>query len=226
MLKNWKAIVFDLDDTLYPEKEYVLSGFRAIADWAEMQLGITKNIVEKELLDYYENGIRHDTFNRLLESHNLLSDEIVAKMVDIYRNHNPSISPYPEVKEVLSKLKKTFLLGIVSDGYLGVQQRKLNALRISDFFDAIVFSDEWGQKAWKPNKKPFIVISDRLKVNPFQCVYVADNPLKDFLGAKQTRMFTIRIIWKFGEYSSCQPPSHRHKPAIQITSLRELLTIE
>ena len=147
-------------------------------------------------------------------------------MVDIYRNHNPSISPYPEVKEVLSKLKKTFLLGIVSDGYLGVQQRKLNALRISDFFDAIVFSDEWGQKAWKPNKKPFIVISDRLKVNPFQCVYVADNPLKDFLGAKQTRMFTIRIIWKFGEYSSCQPPSHRHKPAIQITSLRELLTIE
>jgi len=225
-LKRWKAIVFDLDDTLYPEKEYVLSGFRTVAAWAELNLGIDSNIGEKELLDYFESGIRGDTFNRWLASHNLLSDEVVEKIIKVYRDHNPSIFPFPEVREVLCKLKKDFLLGIVTDGQLAVQQRKLSALGINAFFDALVFSDEWGQKAWKPNEKPFEVISDRLRVPPGQCIYVADNPLKDFLGAKQLGMYTIRVVRPSGEYSTCQPPSIEHKPDLTITSLEELLNIE
>ena len=28
-----KAVIFDLDDTLFPERTYVLSGFRAVGDW-------------------------------------------------------------------------------------------------------------------------------------------------------------------------------------------------
>jgi putative hydrolase of the HAD superfamily len=225
-LKKWKAIVFDLDDTLYPEKEFVLSGFRAVAAWAELNLGINRNIGEKQLIDYYENGIRGDILNRWLASYNLLSDELVKKTIKVYRDHNPSIFPFPEVKEVLSELKKDFLLGIVTDGQLAVQQRKLNALGINAFFDAFVFSDEWGQKAWKPDKKPFEVISDRLGVPSSQCIYVADNPLKDFFGAKQVGMYAIRIVHPIGEYSTCQPPSLEHNPDFTITSLEKLLNIE
>jgi len=90
----------------------------------------------------------------------------------------------------------------------------------------VVFSDEWGQKAWKPNEKPFIVISDRLNVPPGQCIYVADNPLKDFLGAKKVGTYTIRIIRPGGEYSTCKPPSIEHRPDLTITFLQELLNIE
>ncbi len=85
-MKRWKAIVLDLDDTLYPEKEFVLSGFRAVSAWAELNLGINRNIGEKELIDYYENGIRGDTFNRWLASYNLLSDDVVEKMINVYRD--------------------------------------------------------------------------------------------------------------------------------------------
>jgi len=225
-LKRWKAIVFDLDDTLYPEKEFVMSGFRAVAAWAENKLGIDSNIVEIELVNYYRNGIRGDIFNRWLESHNLFSDDIVEQMINVYRNHNPSIFPFPEFKEVLGELKKKFLLGIVSDGYLEVQKKKLNALGIRSFFDEVVFSDEWGQKAWKPSSKPFEIISHRLGVLPNQCIYVADNPMKDFFGAKKTGMYTIRIIHPNGEYSNCKPPSVEHKPDLITTSIKELLNIE
>ena len=39
-MSRLEAVVFDLDDTLYPEADYVLSGFQAVADWAEVHLGI------------------------------------------------------------------------------------------------------------------------------------------------------------------------------------------
>ena len=39
-LRDWQGIVFDLDDTLYPERDYVLSGFKAVASWAEARLGV------------------------------------------------------------------------------------------------------------------------------------------------------------------------------------------
>ncbi len=76
------------------------------------------------MITYYENGIRGDTFNCWLASHNLLSYDRVKKMIKIYREHLPSITPFPEVKEVLGRLKKNFSLGIVTDGYLGIQRKK------------------------------------------------------------------------------------------------------
>jgi FMN phosphatase YigB (HAD superfamily) len=39
ILRDWQGIVFDLDDTLYPERGYVLSGFKAVASCAEARLG-------------------------------------------------------------------------------------------------------------------------------------------------------------------------------------------
>lgn len=225
-MKKLKAVVFDLDDTLYPEKEFVKSGFRAVASWAELNLGIDSNIGERQLISYYENGIRGDTFNRWLASHNLLSNDLVKEMIKIYREHIPSISPFPEVKEVLGELKKKFLLGIVSDGYIEVQKKKLNALEIENFFDAVIFSDEWGKKNWKPSSKPFEIISEKLGIPSDQCMYVADNPIKDFFGAKKIGMYTIQIVRPGGEYSTRLPPSVKHKPNLTITSLEELLDIE
>ncbi len=39
-MADMKSIIFDLDDTLYPEEQYVLSGFKAVAVWAEAELSI------------------------------------------------------------------------------------------------------------------------------------------------------------------------------------------
>jgi putative hydrolase of the HAD superfamily len=33
-------LVFDLDDTLYPERQFALSGFAAAGRWAEAELGL------------------------------------------------------------------------------------------------------------------------------------------------------------------------------------------
>ncbi|MBM4429703.1 MAG: HAD family hydrolase [Chloroflexi bacterium] len=218
------AVVFDLDDTLYPERAYVLSGFRAVAAWVEKHLGIPANQGFAELCQLFNDGVRGNTFNCWLENHGLSSDSWVPQMVRIYQEHNPHITPYPEVPDLLQRLRSRYRLGLVSDGYAQVQKRKLAALGLTDYFNVLVFSDEWGREAWKPNPRPFEVVLEELGVTGSEAVYVADNPTKDFLGARQVGMWTVRIRYPEGLYSHLEPPSAEHAPNAEIETLSGLET--
>ena len=219
-----RAVVFDLDDTLYPERAYVLSGFRAVATWAEKHLDISHHQGFAELRRLFEDGVRGDTFNRWLESHGFQPDDWVPQMVQVYREHNPHIAPYPEAWELLRRLCLRYRLGLVSDGYAEVQKRKLAALGLTSCFDALVFSDEWGREAWKPSSRPFEIVLDRLGITGPGAVYVADNPSKDFLGARQVGMWTVRVRRPDGLYNHLEPPSPEHAPGVEIETLNDLET--
>src|SRR5581483_9161898 len=99
-----RALVFDLDDTLFPEREYVLSGFRHVARWAAAELGIPAVDGELALRTLFDQGARGDTFNRWLASHGLASAEAVAKLISVYRAHTPQISPFPGMPKLLRML--------------------------------------------------------------------------------------------------------------------------
>ena len=175
------AVVFDLDDTLYPEHDYVLSGFQAVSRWSAENLGIDADTAFDELAEFHRAGVRGDTFDRWLHKHGLRAETWTLQLVDVYREHKPRLACFPEVPAVLAELRKSYSIGLVSDGYLEVQRRKLEGLGLFTSFDAIVFSDELGRDAWKPSTRPFREILRRLRVDAHQAVYVADNPLKDFL---------------------------------------------
>lgn len=224
MSKKWQAVIFDLDDTLYPEHDYVLSGFRAVSTWAETHLGIPATQSFEELKALLNAGVRGNTFDRWLASHQIPVNGAAQEMVRIYRNHAPTLTPFPEVPDLLSSLKSTYRLGLLSDGYLEVQQRKLYALRLTPYFDAVVFSDAWGREAWKPSVRPFAEILARLRTDAGASIYVGDNPTKDFLGARQIGMFTIWIKRPEGFYASLQPPTANHAPDLKLNSLEELQT--
>ncbi|MEM2002426.1 MAG: HAD-IA family hydrolase [Candidatus Methanomethylicaceae archaeon] len=220
-----RAIVFDLDDTLYPERAYVLSGFQAVATWAEKHLGIPATQGLAELRQLFDDGVRGDTFNRWLESHGLPPDNWVPQMVQIYREHHPYIVPYPEVPGLLQRLRSRYRLGLVTDGHPEVQKRKLAALGLASWFDTLVFSDEWGREAWKPNTRPFEIALERLGIPGPEAIYVADNPLKDFLGARRAGMCTVRIRCPDGLYSHLEPPAPEYAPDFEIKSLDRLEAI-
>jgi putative hydrolase of the HAD superfamily len=219
---KWQAVIFDLDDTLYPERDYVLSGFHAVAEWAEAHLSIPAEQGWAELRAYFEAGIRGDTFNRWLIQHNLEPEPLVPRLIKVYREHQPRIAAFPEVPQLLARLRRAYRIGLLSDGYLEVQQRKITALALAPYFDAIVFSDEWGRTAWKPSPRPFEIALERLKVAAAQSVYVADNPVKDFLGARAAGLATVQVLRSDGEYAARLPPSAEHAPDRVIATLDEL----
>ena len=221
---RWRAVVFDMDDTLYPERQFVLSGFRAVANWLEPRAGLPADQCFAELQLLYASGVRGDTFDRWLTGHGLPATW-APDMVEVYREHDPLLDPFPGVTELLARLRVTCRLGLLSDGYLAVQRRKLAALGLADQFDAVVFSDAWGRAAWKPSTRPFLEALALLDTPAATAVYVADNPAKDFLGARQIGMGTIWLRRPAGEYAHLEPPSPAHAPDLIVASLDELESI-
>jgi putative hydrolase of the HAD superfamily len=219
---RWASIIFDLDDTLYPERDYVLSGFRAVCRWAERHLGIPSESGFDELSRLFHAGVRGDTFNRWLMGHNLPVEPWVPRLVEVYRGHEPTLEPFPGVRALLHGMHRRYRLGLVSDGYLKVQRLKLEALKLAHHFDAIIFSDEYGPDAWKPSTRPFEIVLQKLATKPSRAVYVADNPKKDFLGARKAGMFTVRVRVKDGLYSGLEPELEAYAPHLEIPGLDQL----
>jgi putative hydrolase of the HAD superfamily len=220
-VNRWQAIVFDLDDTLYSERDYVLSGFRAVSAWAEQALGVPAADAYRELKSLFESGVRGDTFNQWMRNRDLDAD-LLSSLVQAYREHTPELRPFAEVPALLGTLRKSYRLGLISDGYLEVQKRKFGALGLERFFEVVIFSDQWGREHWKPHIKPFQTAAELFRLEPSQMVYVADNPAKDFFGARKLQTFTVRLQRDGGEYAKLSPVSAEYAPDATITSLNEL----
>lgn len=205
-----KAVIFDLDDTLTPEMQYVESGYRHVASVLEElilsvrgEAVLTKEeIFTRLMLLFRENNKR--VFNRLFESYHLKFELMdVQALVEEYRNHEPDIFYYKEVKEVLLQLRqKKMKLGIITDGPAMAQKKKLEALEAFQDFDKIIVTDELGRDYWKPNGKSFQLMARDLGVDYREMVYVGDNPEKDFYIQKIYPIHTVRVEREEGVYKN------------------------
>lgn len=224
-MTRWRAIVFDLDDTLYPERDFVIGGFRAVAEWAEDQLGVSADQALTELEELFQNGVRGRTFDRWLSAHGVTASDLIPQMVRVYRQHQPHLTPYPDVPPVLKALRAKHRLGLLSDGFAEVQRRKLDALGLTNYFDAVIISDEVGPGARKPSTRVYEAILNALGAGGPEAVYVGDNPTKDFLGARALGMSTVRIRRPDGLYTQLEAPSREHEPDFTLPSIAELVLL-
>jgi putative hydrolase of the HAD superfamily len=212
-----RAVVFDLDDTLYPERDFVASGYRSVAGWVEEHLGLPAGEVVAELSALAESAPGR-VFDEWVAARGLDADTALA-MVAAYRGHSPTLEPFPGIRPLLTRLRARYRLGLVTDGYLEVQRRKLAGLGLAGEFDAVVFSDELGREHWKPSTEPFRTVLEALGVDGAEAVYVADNPLKDFLGARRMRMRTIQVARGDGVYAHVTAPTPDHSAEFRIDDL-------
>ncbi len=220
-----KALIFDLDDTLYPESAFVVSGFRAVAVWGSVRWAISAAEIEAELMKLFEDGVRGNTFGVWLQSHNLWSTDVESEMVEVYRGHFPQIAPYPEVINVLQACREEYLVGLVSDGQLSVQKNKFQALRLDSYFAEVMFSDELGRDNWKPSPRPFETVLQRMGVPPRSSVYIADNVKKDFLAPRSLGMGTIQVRRPDGLYANVVAMTNRHAAHAIASDLNEAMNL-
>jgi putative hydrolase of the HAD superfamily len=92
-------------------------------------------------------------------------------------------------------------VGVVTDGYMLAQRKKLDAVGAESLFDTVVVSDEFGREFWKPHERPFMVARDQLGVGYHEMAYVGDNPQKDFAISARFPIHTVRIIRRRGHYT-------------------------
>ncbi|MBB3908598.1 HAD family hydrolase [Anoxybacteroides rupiense] len=192
--------IFDLDDTLYCEHDFVTSGFRAVAkELACYRSDMSVGAIQEMLIAEWKKNGRGKVFNEICKR--LDVDIDIAHLVHIYRTHHPDISLYEDAKEFISFLKeKGKILGIITDGHSTMQWTKVEALNLESMFDYIIVTGDLGDEHWKPSETPYRKMVEYLNLDFKDCVYIGDNPHKDFITARKLGMGTIRIIRNIGDH--------------------------
>ncbi len=216
-----EAVVFDLDDTLYSERQYALGGFGAVARAFADRLGDPAVSLSRmsELLD---TPNRPRVFDALLDELRITDrNDLLVRMIATYRAHAPSIALFEGVEQLLTELRARFRLGLLTDGRSEGQWAKIDALALRNRFDVIVVTADLGPGFGKPSPRPFELISARLQVASTHTAYVADNPAKDFIAPNALGWTTIQVRRSGGLYAD-QPPAPGGAPHLIIESVDRL----
>lgn len=195
-----RGYIFDLDDTLYREHDYVRSGFREVARYLSEEFPtVSQETLYGAIIQEWEENGRGRIFDRVCERFALKVE--ISTLVQMYRFHDPVLDMYEDAKSLLAKLKQDgYKTGLITDGTKDVQWRKVRALRLEEKLDCIVVSDDLGTDCWKPSEVPYRKVVECLELPFEQCVYIGDNPHKDFCTARKLGMHTIRVIRPVGDH--------------------------
>ena len=186
-------LVLDLDDTLYEEQTFVLSGFRHVAEWLSKQTSSSEKLLFESLIQELADNGRGKVFDEILKELKIFSSENLRECIRIYRGHKPIITLFPGAKEVLARYS-TVPLYLVTDGDPSVQNSKIDALNIRNRFRKIYTTGSLGEEWKKPSLKAFSEIVDFEGVDISELVYVGDDPNKDFVQLNSVGAQTIRVM--------------------------------
>ena len=194
------AIVFDIDDTLYLERDYVKSGFEAVG--AHLQDSLQLTGFAETAWRLFEAGVRGQTFDRALCELGLVpSGAIIREAVRVYREHEPQIEMLEDARELIQYLASRGIgMGVITDGPAASQRAKASALGLDRSIRSAIFTDELGPGNAKPNPMSFELMA-RLLGKPDRLAYIADNPAKDFAAPSSLGWSTVRVRRHGGLYS-------------------------
>jgi putative hydrolase of the HAD superfamily len=176
-----RTIVFDLDDTLIKEVDFLKSAFSEIAYYIDAD---SKFLYNQMLMWYFA---KEDVFKNIVKIYPNVKINFLKNM---YRMHYPNFEKYYFLRDLLSELKQNGnKLGLITDGFSITQRNKIDSLNIQHLFDLIIISEEFGSE--KPCEKNYIVFH-QFKSESYY--YIGDNFNKDFITPNRLGWNTIGVI--------------------------------
>lgn len=227
------AVLFDLDNTLYPYAPCNEAGKQGAFE-AARERGYELDWEAFE--DLYQRGRREtkrDTagaaaahsrtlyFKHALRAHvgRPVPGDALALGEAFWSAYIDAIEPFPRLEETVAELADAGVsVGITTDLTTRIQLRKLQALGIDDRVDAVVTSEEAGRE--KPGSVLFTLPLARLNCRPADAVMVGDDPAKDVAGANAVGLETVLFN---GEVAPEAPPEHQ--PDHEVESLGGVLEV-
>lgn len=199
MTQKSRVVVFDLDDTLYKEHDYLLSAYREIADRIESCYGL-EGIFDR-MCQWWQDGenvfqclinyCKPSTVNHQPSSVNRKLST-VNNLLELYHSHVPAIRLDEETKCLLDRLHSYAVLGLITDGRSLTQRHKIDALGLSAYMDEkdILISGETGFE--KPSDEPFRHFMEHYPSRTYY--YIGDNPAKDFIAPNRLGWTTACLL--------------------------------
>lgn len=207
-----EAVGFDLDGTLFDDRQYARAGLQNAGYRLETVVGtdLSDELVEA----YFERGIREGTFDVVLDEHDLPAS-LVPDLVAAYHDNDADLEPYPGTVRTLETLGDRYRLGLVTGGHNG--RDKLDRLGLTEYFGAVVTTAK--QSCTKREPEPFRAMIDALDVAATATVYVGDRHELDCRIPNRLGMRTIRV--ETGQWPVEGSTNDAHPEAI-VDSIREV----
>ena len=193
-----RAVVFDIDGTLYPTRRIAKRSLALIAGNLRLfyAFGKARQALRRELPG---PALRQRQAELVARSLGVDAAEAARRIEQVVYRQWPRcfgrLRPYDGVAETLAALRRMGLrLGVVSDSPF--TREKLAALGLHRGWNAVVSADEAG--ALKPNPEPFLLIARLLDVAPGEVLFVGNSYRRDVIGAHRAGMraahFTRRPV--------------------------------
>ncbi len=202
-----KAIIFDLDDTLYREEDYAFAAYRQAAEYLAEQVSVSAALnpvpdlsadaFYDKMMELYERDGRGHIFDELIKEYDLRIPS--ADLVEVYRSTKPQLTLYEDAKKLIRFAKDNDIkTGLLTDGMSRVQHVKIDALQLEDMLDYCLATDDLGKDEdghdfGKPSTVPYRKVLEELEAAPEEAIYIGDNPRKDFAACKILGMGSVRI---------------------------------
>jgi putative hydrolase of the HAD superfamily len=187
-------LIFDLDDTLYPERDYAIGGFRAAAAWAREALQAEVSV--DQMVELLDSGHLGQLFPKVLAAAlpTHTPDDLKA-FVRAYGQHVPELQLFDDAAAALDHWQPRAKLGLITDGHAATQHSKIKALMLQPRFAEIIATGALGpDRAFhKPHPRAFEMMQAKLRAPGDRFVYVGDNLAKDFLAPNALGWLTVHI---------------------------------
>ena len=184
-----KAVIFDLDNTLYDESLY----FREVIVRSADRYSLNK----ERMLSLFDSGTLHasnDIFGDLLRDQGKYEKGLQNKMFELYRTIDFKLLMSEDVVSILAYLRTLKIqLGILTNGDVRAQRNKVRILNLDKIFDRIIYARDEGKDFEKPHKRAFERVLASLNVKPEEALFVGDNFTTDIIGATNAGLTTVWI---------------------------------
>jgi len=167
-------VIFDLDDTLFPEIQFLRSAFKEVSAYVYGKTGV--DVYDDMMKVYFQKG---NVFEWIIYRYKeQMPDCDLNVLQTLYRNHIPALKLLKEASDFLKKLRtKKIKMGLITDGRSITQRNKLKALEIEYYFTDIIISEEFGSE--KPNANNYLFFEKNHPGHTFY--FIGDNTSKDFI---------------------------------------------
>lgn len=193
-----KAVLFDLDDTLWPIVPVIERAENVLHDWLKRHAPIVAHQVtiedmrqRRQLLmstdPVYQLDLRALRQAVLIEAFRDSGEDVsmVEKAMTVFSQARNEVTPFDDVLPALENLRRRVALGSISNGVAD-----LHAIGMAHYFQASVAAHRFGRA--KPDVAIFHAACEALEVTPHEAVYVGDDPLLDVQGAQNAG---LQAVW-------------------------------
>ncbi len=210
-------LIFDLDDTLYPEQTYIFQGFLAVAK-------------------FLEPGAPVDLYLQLIRLHREGSgrvfDELdrrrpggipIPEIVKLYRDTPRELRLWPGVEDACRSLKKHHRLVLITNGDSETQWKKVKQLGLESYFDLVLVPDDFGRQYWKPSVKLMNRVYDTFSKEKSQYIYIG-NSADDYAFAREAGIPFI-LVRRSGQvkHKTLTPSQYQGSTISNISQLEQIL---